>query len=128
MAVPQTASEVFAASLEDPAEARPGVTLKVWLGMLQQSFEDSVDFAVDGELAPDVPFLGFGSRSQERLDPFGPSLSTIASEHFAFEDAVRGRGDGSDGGEVSWAQRLTRLESGMLRVQESCRPCWMGLP
>ena len=132
VAVPQTASEVFAASLEDPAEARPGVTLKVWLGMLQQSLEDSVDFAVDGELAPDVPFLGFGSRSQERLDPFGPSLSAIASEHFAFltpvEDAVRGRGEGSDGGEVSWEQRLTRLESGMLRVQESCRPCWMGLP
>ena len=70
---------MLAASLEDPAEAPPGITLKVW-----QTLEDCVDLVVDGALAPDVPFLGFGSGSQERLDPFGPSLSAIASEHFAF--------------------------------------------
>ena len=86
---------------------RPGVNLKVWLGMLQPALEDCVDFAVDGVLEPDVPFLGFGSRSQERLDPYGPSLSAIASEHFAFltlaEEVVQ---EDFAGGEESWENRL----------------------
>ena len=69
------------------------------------------------------PFWALALDRRSDWTLFGPSLSAIASEHFAFEDAVRGRGDGSDGGEVSWEQRLTRLGSGMLRVQESCRPC-----
>ena len=122
-------AEVLAASSEDPAAIRPGVKLKVWLGMLHQSLEDCIDFAVEGALEPDVPFLGFGSRSQERLDPYGPSLSAIASEHFAFltpaEENVPG---GLDEGEDAWETRLTRLESGMSQLQASLQLLVDGTP
>ena len=59
-------AEVLATSKKDPASYGHGVNLKVWLGILQQALEEFVDFAVDGVLEPDVPFLGFGSRFQQR--------------------------------------------------------------
>ncbi|CAE7942312.1 unnamed protein product, partial [Symbiodinium necroappetens] len=62
---------------------------------------------------------------QERLDPYGPSLSAMASEHFALtpaEEVVQGGFAGEE------ENRLTRLESGMQRVQEGLRPLLDGAP
>ena len=122
-------AEVLAADGADPTNIRPGVKLKVWLGLLQPALEEHVDFGVDGALEPDVPFLGYGSRAQERLDPFGPSLSAIASEHFAFHTpAEEGAQDQGPAGEEAWEDRLTRLEAGMLKVQESMQLMLDGAP
>ncbi|CAE7255205.1 unnamed protein product [Symbiodinium sp. CCMP2592] len=122
---------VLAASEDDPGEPQTGVRLKVWLGMLHQPLEECIDFGVDGELEPDVPFLGFGSRSQERLDPYGPSLSAIASEHFAFLTLAEEGGPPhvESGGEGSaWEHRLTRLEAGLAKMQESMQALLDGAP
>ena len=123
-------AEVLAAADGDPSAIRPGVKLKVWLGMLQQALEEFVDFGVDGPLEPDVPFLGFGSRAQERMEPYGPSLSAIAAEHFAFLTPAEGVGTDvqAGDGEESWEHRLTRLEAGMLRVQEGLQVLLDGTP
>eukprot|EP00439_Symbiodinium_sp_Y106_P063624 s374_g9.t2 len=80
-------AEVPASSEDYPAEPR-----NVW--RLKPSLEESVDFALEGELQPqpDVVFTGFGSRSQVRMLPYGPPLSAIASDHFAFLTSQRRKG------------------------------------
>ncbi|CAE7264901.1 unnamed protein product [Symbiodinium sp. CCMP2592] len=119
-------AEVLAAAADDPSAMRHGVKLKVWLGMLDPALEDLVDFAVEGELSPDVPFLGFGSRASERLNPYGPALSAIASEHYAFqtpaEDVQLEGGGAPRDGEESWEHRLTSLEAAGLPLLAGLDP------
>ncbi|CAE7424252.1 unnamed protein product [Symbiodinium sp. CCMP2592] len=125
-------AEVLAAAEDDPTATRPGLRLKVWLGMLDPGLEGQVDYAVEGVLSPDVPFSGLGSRASERLDPFGPSLSAIAAEHFAFQTPAEEAGmEGEAGlpeGEGSWEHRLTSLEAGVQRVQASLEALLDGVP
>ena len=75
-----------------------------------------------------MPFLGYGSRSQERLDPY-PSLSAMAAEHSAFHTpAEEGARERPLEAEESWEDRLTRLEAGMLKVQQSMQALLDGAP
>ena len=115
-------AEVPASSEDYPAEPR-----NVW--RLKPSLEESVDFALEGELQPqpDVVFTGFGSRSQVRMLPYGPPLSAIASDHFAFLTAAEGpaEAEGSvlqaESEDQVWEQRLRALELGMRQLQTSIR-------
>ena len=127
-------AEVLASSEEDPSEPHSLWRMKVWLGMLQPNLEDSVDFALEGELQPDVVFTGFGSRSQVRMLPYGPSLSAIAADHFAFltaaEDPIEEGGSENAGGVEgqAWEQRLRSLEQGMRQLQTSMQALVDGVP
>ncbi|CAE7248000.1 unnamed protein product [Symbiodinium sp. CCMP2592] len=129
--LPRTALSrtVLAEVLAAASAMRHGVKLKVWLGMLDPALEGLVDFAVEGELSPDV---GFGSRASERLNPYGPSLSAIASEHYAFqtpaEDVQMEGGGAPRDGEEFWEQRLTSLEAGVQRIQASLEALVDGVP
>ncbi|CAE7939205.1 unnamed protein product, partial [Symbiodinium sp. KB8] len=106
-------AEVLASSEENPSEPHNLWRMKVWLGMLQPNLEDSVDFALEGELQPDVVFTGFGSRSQVRMLPYGPSLSAIAADHFAFltaaEDPIEEGGSENAAGAPPGLTRPPRL-------------------
>ena len=127
-------AEVLASSEENPSEPHNLWRMKVWLGMLQPNLEDSVDFALEGELQPDVVFTGFGSRSQVRMLPYGPSLSAIAADHFAFltaaEDPIEEGGSENAAGaeDQVWDQRLRSLEQGMRQLQTSMQALVDGAP
>ena len=122
--------EVVASSSEDPAQAHAAYRLKVWLGLLSDSLVGNISYEEGDE--PACCFKGFGPLSAVNMVPFGPALSSIASEHFAFVTAVEGGSDAPEGlaaeaaggenpeeEELSWEDRLTGLESGLTRMQRS---------
>ena len=120
--------EVVAGSSEDPAQAHAAYRLKVWLGLLSDSLVGEISYEEGDE--PACCFKGFGPLAAVNMVPFGPALSSIASEHFAFVTAAEGGSEAPDGAEaagdehpeedeLSWEDRLTGLESGLTRMQQS---------
>ena len=122
--------EVVAGSSEDPAQAHAAYRLKVWLGLLSDSLVGEISYEEGDE--PACCFKGFGPLAAVNMVPFGPALSSIASEHFAFVTAGEGGSEAPEGygaeaagdehpeeEELSWEDRLTGLESGLTRMQKS---------
>ena len=116
-------AEILASSVADQAVPHPSHKLKVWLGLLADALVGGISFEESED--PPCCFRGWGALASVDMTPYGPSLSAIAGERFAFVTAAE-NGSEAPGGEPSeppeeqsWEQRLTGLEAGLSRLQSS---------
>ena len=101
------------------SEALEGATVRVWLGLVEPTAEDSIQVPDDmpenvigfGELSPGVPAL-----------PFVPALVAAAEDHFSFATGDSGRPAERD----PIGSRLARLEQMLLNVMPQASAAGSG--
>lgn len=95
------------------------VQTKVWIGLLDPTLEEHVDF---GEAVED-PTYHFGMAGEELAVPYAPALIEIANEHFEFMTAE------SEKPEVAGVEsRLQKMEEMLVALQGSIAEMTGGGP
>ena len=110
------AVRVTSCRIGDRTAASDVPSLKIWLGLLDPSFEEFVK--VDPFEAPSVDFPG---EDQEQCIPFGPALVAVCQDHFVFQSA---ESQGAVGTEpiVQMEQRLKAMEEMIVGLTRQLAP------
>ena len=110
------AVRVTSCRIGDRTAASDAPSLKIWLGLLDPSFEEFVK--VDPFEAPSVDFPG---EDQEQCIPFGPALVAVCQDHFVFQSA---ESQGAVGTEpiVLMEQRLKAMEEMIVGLTRQLAP------
>ena len=110
------AVRVTSCRIGDRTAASDVPSLKIWLGLLDPSFEEFVK--VDPFEAPSVDFPG---EDQEQCIPFGPALVAVCQDHFVFQSA---ESQGAVGTEpiVLMEQRLKAMEEMIVGLTRQLAP------
>ena len=126
-------AEVLAAGEGDRREAHPVWRVKVWIGTLRADLAQSVIFGSSDEAATfgageeeaEVVFTiagsGGGPGGPMPAVPFGPSLSAVANDHFAFVSAAEAPEEPQD-------RRLDAVEAAIAKLQTGMESLLSRLP
>ena len=127
-----TLVEVISATSDNLLESYPEVSLKLWIGFLEQELAENLE--VLEEYSADYYFDKDAARPQDvRLLPFAEALMSVSQEHFAFfsaEEEGGGKPDmddevadaGLDGEPMTDQEvRMAKLETALMSLTEEVK-------